>query len=122
MPSGCGLLEKEGWEDMASGKTRSINDKYGYDTKFAMHYIRWLYEPKELLSDKPLTLPLCEKDLLIKIRRGGYEGKEVLALGVEPDEEGQDLLRASDLAEEPNRQLLSNVIAKAYREHWDRQA
>jgi uncharacterized protein len=102
------------------GQRLDLVDKYGYDTKFAMHYVRLLYECKELLSRKRLTLPLPEKDLLIKIRSGGYTESEVLAMGVALFEECQHLLEISDLPEVPDRHLLSTAIATAYREHWTR--
>jgi hypothetical protein len=70
-----------------------------------------------------LTLPLREKDLLIKIRTGGYTEEEVLALGVvDLEKECQDLLRESDLPEERDKQLLSKVIERAYRDHWGKNA
>lgn len=101
------------------GQRDDLVKKYGYDTKFAMHYIRLLYECKELLSDKRLTLPLREKDLLIKIRTGGYLETEVLAMGAALDAECQEMLANSDLPDEPDKHLLSTTIAKAYRTHWD---
>jgi len=104
------------------GQRQDLVEKYGYDTKFAMHYVRLLFECKELLSEKCLTLPLPQKDLLIKIRTGEYKESEVFAMGIALDEECQRLLATSDLPEEPDRQLLSIAIAKAYRKHWDRQA
>jgi hypothetical protein len=102
------------------GQRQDLVEKYGYDTKFAMHYVRLLFECKELLSERRLTLPLREKDLLIKIRTGGYKESEVFAMGAGLDEECQHLLATSDLPEEPDRHLLSTAVAKAYREHWDR--
>ena len=102
------------------GQRMDLVEKYGYDTKFAMHYIRLLIECKELLEKKRLTLPLPEKELLIKIRTGGYPQAEVFAMGQALDADCQSLLTASDLPEEPGRHLLSATIAQAYREHWDR--
>jgi hypothetical protein len=103
------------------GQRTDLVEKYGYDTTFAMHYIRLLFEGKELLSKKQLRrLPLPEKDLIIKIRTGGYTEPEMLAIGSTLDEECQYLLEVSDLPEVPDRHLLSTVIAKAYRDHWDR--
>jgi uncharacterized protein len=104
------------------GQRQDLVEKYGYDTKFAMHYIRLLFECKELLFERCLTLPLREKELLISIRTGGYRESEVLTMGARLYEECEHLLAISELPEEPDRQLLSTAIAKAYREHWDRHA
>lgn len=102
------------------GQRTDLVEKYGFDTKFAMHYVRLLFECKELLSKKQLTLPLPEKDLLIRIRTGCYTESEVLTMGTALDRECQHLLEVSDLPELPDSQLLSTVIARAYRKHWDR--
>lgn len=102
------------------GQRPDLVEKYGYDTKFAMHYVRLLLECKELLQDRRLTLPLREKDMLIKIRTGGYSQAEVFAMGQALDADCQSLMAASDLPDRPDRHLLSGVIAKAYREHWER--
>lgn len=103
------------------GQRTDLVEKYGYDTKFSMHYIRLLFECKELLSKRRLTLPLPEKDLLISIRTGQFKEHEVLAMGSELEIDCQTLLATSDLPEEPDKQLLSITIARAYREHWSRQ-
>jgi uncharacterized protein len=100
------------------GQRMDLVEKFGYDTKFAMHYIRLLYECKELLFRKRLTLPLPERDLLIKIRTGDYPEAEVLAIGAALESECQRLLDVCDLPDIPDRKLLSTVIANAYREHW----
>jgi hypothetical protein len=63
---------------------------------------------------------LREKDLLIKIRTGGYSQDEVFAMGRALDADCQSLLAASALSDEPDKGLLSKTIAKAYREHWER--
>jgi predicted nucleotidyltransferase len=104
------------------GQRPDLVEKFGYDTKFAMHYIRLLLECKELLSEKCLTLPLPGKDLLIKIRTGGFAQREVLEMGASLDSECQQLLAKSDLPDEPDAHLLSTTIAMAYRDHWNHHA
>jgi len=52
--------------------------------------------PKSLYVEKRLTLPLGEKDLLIKIRIAGFAEVEMLALGAELEEECHYLLQRSD--------------------------
>jgi uncharacterized protein len=103
------------------GQRPDLVEKYGYDTKFAMHYIRLLLECKDLLQENRLTLPLREKGLLIEIRTGKYSQADVFAMGQGLEADCENLLEASDLAEESDRELLSATLAKAYREHWDRQ-
>ena len=101
------------------GQRPDLIEKYGYDTKFAMHYIRLLYECHELLAEKFLTLPLKQKDHLIDIRKGKYTQDEVFETGKCLMRECEILLEESDLPENIDVHLLSNAVANAYREHWE---
>ena len=114
------LTGEKGMGKQWQWQRQDLVDQYGFDTKFAMHYVRLLYECKELLSEKRLTLPLREKEVLIDIRAGKHTESEVLALGAELERHCQELLSNTDLPEETNRHVLSAVIAEAYRRHWDR--
>ena len=49
-----------------------LEDKHGYDTKYAMHVIRLYGEAKELMESGRITLPRPNRDELIEIRRGKY--------------------------------------------------
>lgn len=100
------------------GQRPDLVEKYGYDTKFAMHYIRLLYECRELLRDKRLSLPLPQKDLLIQIRSGKFTQEEVFQMGRELNAECEALLEHSDLPEAPDAKRLSDRIAEAYLHHW----
>ena len=83
-----------------------------------MHYIRLLYECRELLQDKRLTLPRPEKDLLIAVRSGKYTQTEVFAMGEDLRVECDTLLDNSDLPDVPDVKLLSRIVSKAYLKHW----
>ena len=100
------------------GQRPDLIEKYGYDTKFAMHYIRLLYECRELLRDKYLTLPRPEKDQLIAIRTGKYTQTEMFQMGADLMAECEALLAKSDLPEVCSVHLLSRIIADAYQAHW----
>jgi predicted nucleotidyltransferase len=100
------------------GQRPDLVEKYGFDTKFAMHYVRLLYECRELLRDKRLTLPLPEKDLLIAIRTGHYSQDEVFAIGDDLRIECEKLMDNSDLPELPDVSFLSRTVADAYLMHW----
>jgi predicted nucleotidyltransferase len=100
------------------GQRADLVEKYGYDTKFAMHYIRLLYECRELLRDRQLTLPRPERDHLIQIRTGKFTQEEMFALGAELKAECESLLAKTTLPEAPDKMLLSEIISAAYLEHW----
>ncbi len=102
------------------GQRPDLIEKFGFDTKFAMHYIRLLYECRELLKDHYLTLPRPqpERQYLIDIRSGKYTQEEVFAAGRELAIECESLLPSSTLPEEVDASHISKLIASAYLSHW----
>lgn len=100
------------------GQRPDLIEKYGYDTKFAMHYIRLLDECLELLRDKNLTFPRPNRQMLIDIRTGKYTQTEVFSIGREMMELCEARLDHSDLPETIDVLMLSEAIAKAYQYHW----
>lgn len=103
------------------GQRPDLVEKYGFDVKFAMHYIRLLYECRELLRDNYLTLPRPEPERqhLVDIRSGKYTQPEVFAAGLELSAECATLLETSRLPETPNIDALSKILADAYERHWE---
>jgi uncharacterized protein len=93
-------------------------EKYGYDTKFAMHIIRLLVECEELMRSGVITLPSPEKDLLIAIRNGEKTEDWVIRNATERFEICRAAEATSQLAPDIDRNLISKVIAEAYRNHW----
>lgn len=102
------------------GQRDDLVEAHGFDVKFAMHYIRLLYECRELLKDQRLTLPRPEPERthLIDIRKGKYTQDEVFAAGRELNLECEALLEKSDLPDTPDLDRVSEIIAEAYLEHW----
>jgi len=60
------------------GNRKELILKHGYDTKFGMHLIRLLIEGKMLLEEGEIIFPLPQKELLLDIRNGKYNLKEIL--------------------------------------------
>ncbi len=104
------------------GQRPDLIEQYGFDVKFAMHYVRLLGECRELLRDHKVTLPRPEKELLIDIRTGKYTQEQVFELGDDLGHECQELLEKSDLPDTVNVDLLSEQIADAYQYHWRQMA
>lgn len=104
------------------GQRPDLIEKYGFDVKFAMHYVRLLGECRELLREHKVTLPRPEKELLINIRTGKYSQDQVFELGDDLTRECEQLLVSSDLPETVNSELLSQQISDAYQYHWKNMA
>ena len=102
------------------GQRPDLIEKYGFDVKFAMHYVRLLYECRELLRERKLTLPRPEPERthLIDIRSGKYSQAEVFEAGRDLASECGTLLAASGLPETPNVETVSRIVADAYLQHW----
>lgn len=100
------------------GQRPDLIERYGFDVKFAMHYVRLLGECREMLREHKVTLPRPEKELLIDIRTGKYTQNQVLEMGDDLAGECQQLLEKSDLPDTVNVNTLSQQIAEAYQYHW----
>jgi len=66
---------------------KELLTKYGYDTKFASHFVRLMLEGKELLSTGRLTFPLKDRDFICDIKLGKYKMTEVLKYAEEFEKE-----------------------------------
>jgi predicted nucleotidyltransferase len=100
------------------GQRPDLVEKYGYDTKFAMHYIRLLVECEELLETRTISFPNPKKQLLLDIRQGKYSLNGVFELGNDMDDRCSTLKNRCNLPEAPEAYRLSERIAHVYRTHW----
>lgn len=57
-----------------------LEEKYGFDTKYAMHVVRLLQEGMELLREGKITYPRPNREELIGIRTGSYTFEAVLEM------------------------------------------
>lgn len=97
-------------------------EKFGYDTKYAMHMIRLLGEGKELIECGRITLPRPNAKELIAIRHGKYKLHEIAELARHLEAEAVDAQKHSPLPEKVNRAEISRRVARAYQEHWNQRA
>jgi uncharacterized protein len=91
-----------------------LEDKHGYDTKYAVLVIRLYGEAKELMEYGRITLPRPNLDALIEIRRGKYSLAEIRELGAQLESEALAAHATSTLPDEVDRDGISRLLADAH--------
>ena len=101
-----------------------LQERYGFDTKFAMHMVRLGVQGVELLETGRITLPVPEPWLswLRDLRQGGHTKDEALEAAAELEARLGDLLVTSPLPEEPAWDEAGRWLVEVYRRTWDAQA
>ena len=95
-----------------------LEEKHGYDTKYAMHIIRLYGEAKELMEDGRITLPRPNSRQLIEIRGGKYSLTEIRELGEQLESEALAAQATSLLPDEVDRDAISRLVADAHLRFW----
>jgi hypothetical protein len=95
-----------------------LEDKHGYDTKYAMHVIRLYGEAKELMEHGRITLPRPNRDELVEIHRGKYSLAEIRELGAQLEREALAAQANSPLPDKVDREAISRLLADAHLGFW----
>jgi predicted nucleotidyltransferase len=93
-------------------------EKYGYDTKFAMHALRLGLQGIELMTHRRLTLPVAEPDLttLRAVRSGRINLENALQLIDDAEKRLGDLVEACDWVADLD--SINRFMVKAHLEYW----
>ena len=94
-------------------------EKYGYDTKFAMHALRLAYQGIELLTTRGLSLPVAEPALstLRAVRQGLVNEAKALRLIEDAEAELRSLIAECSMTADRN--VIDLFMVDAHRAHWD---
>jgi uncharacterized protein len=95
-----------------------LEEKHGYDTKYAMHVIRLYLEGKEYVQTGKITLPNPRVDLLIAIREGKYKRLEVEQMGKQLEAEAMEAMESSHLPERVDLNAVTKLITGVYTNFW----
>ncbi len=95
-----------------------LEDKHGYDTKYAVHVIRLYGEAKELMEHGRITLPRPNREELIEIRRGKYSLTEIRQFGAQLESEALAAQATSTLPDQVDRDGISRLLADAHLQFW----
>ena len=97
------------WKENRNPKRLALEEKYGYDTKHAMHLYRLMMEGKELLLTGNITLPRPDAELLVQIRNGLWSYEELMERVEEFDVLFELWHDASKLPHSPDKDVVSKL-------------
>lgn len=95
-------------------------EKYGYDTKYAMHMLRLGYQGLELMTKGTITLPVPEPHLsmLVEVRKGRRTLEDCLAVQAYLEGELEQATNKADLPKQPDPVRLGRLCADLYQSYW----
>ena len=85
-----------------------------------MYTVRLLFECLELVSERRITLPRPERDLLIRVRRGKYSMDKVTTMAVKLFAECRDAASRSSLPDVVDRGAVSQLVTECYLKAWSK--
>lgn len=103
------------------GRPRSqLIEKFGFDTKYAMHMVRLGLQGLELMSTGSLTLPMDEEHRieLSRIRNGEMSLQDILTLTGDIETDLKDLVNTTFLPPEPTVGPVTEWMQLTYFRNW----
>jgi predicted nucleotidyltransferase len=120
-----GYLEAQRQRLVGERGQRDVNrvdliEKFGYDTKYAMHMLRLGHQGVEFLQSGRLTLPMQEpiRSHLMDVRRGRSNLTDVLEECTQLELRIGALLESSPLPLEPDLRTVESFIMDTYEAAW----
>lgn len=104
----------------ADSQLKRMANGEGFNPKMASHCIRLLFECQELMRSGVISFPNPRRDVLIEIRRGGWDLQRVIAEAESQFAECKIAIENSPLPKTIDQEAISKVIAEAYRQHWQK--
>ncbi len=96
----------QNWKETRNPTRSALEDKFGYDTKHAMHLVRLLRMCREILSGKGVIVRRPDKDELLAIRNGAWTYEQLVEWAHSEDKAMVELYNKSPLPNSPDRKFL----------------
>ena len=91
-------------------KRAALIDKYGYDTKYALHVFRLLRTGTEILKEGVLRVRRPDADFLLDVRNGKYTLAQVNKMAEDLIKEMREAEEKSTLPERPDYNRVNQVV------------
>lgn len=115
-----GLRGHQGHGRRGGGQRIELIEKFGYDTKYAMHCARLGFQCKELLETENLALPMQGEpgEWLRAVRYGQVSFSDWWDRTVALDAELEAMENNTEIRPQPHSALIENWSANAHFKHW----
>lgn len=101
------------WKRERNEKRSELEEKFGYDTKHAMHIVRLLRMGEEVLRDGVVNVKRPDAAELLDIRAGKWKYEELLEWSEHQDNELDKLFKVSPLPNKVDLNLATTVLTTA---------
>ncbi len=110
------------WKKNRNKSRSELEEKYGFDTKHAMHLVRLLRMGVEILTEGVVHVKRDDAQELLSIRNGSWSYEELIEYAERTDKYIRDeLYHKTKLPKRPNLDLASDTIMKVQDLVWSQQ-
>jgi predicted nucleotidyltransferase len=112
------LLNQRGGMDV---NRRDLVEKYGFDTKYAMHVLRLGKQGVEIGKNGKLQFPASPETVKFyrQVRTGEYSLPEVIQFVARYEEELQHYIQYAQLPDQPQYDEIEKWLVSVYQKHWN---
>lgn len=108
------------WKKNRNDKRSELEEKYGYDTKHAMHLIRLLRSGIDILEKGVVPVKRDDAQYLLSIRSGHFTYEEIVKESERLNQKVQNLKSKTNLPEQQNYDLAKKLMLKIYDFYWNK--
>jgi hypothetical protein len=109
------------WKKNRNAKRSELEEKYGYDTKHAMHLVRLLRTGAEALETGTILVRRPDAEELLAIRNGAWSYEEIVSYAESMDKKvREELYTTTKLPKRPNIQLAAKLMLEVQDMVWSR--
>lgn len=109
------------WKKERNAARSELEEKYGYDTKHAMHLVRLLRMGKEILETGQVHIKRPDAAELLQIRNGALSYEELIHYGASMDKEIHQLARTTNLRKRVDPHFASDLLMELQDLAWNNQ-
>lgn len=107
------------WKKNRNEARSELEEKFGYDTKHAMHLVRLLRMGYEAVTEGILRVRRPDAAELLTIRDGAWTYEQVVEYAEEMDAKVQGAVKDSPLPKHPNTKLAAQLVLDVQDAMWD---